>query len=141
MSTLMDFEKENEAQIYEHYVVHALQEKICEIMNKKGISKTELAKKMKVSKSEVSRLLGEGRNLNLKTIAKIFFSLGEELDIKARSETKKVAKLQPAEVSKGLQPIQWHSADVVIGPRVAKHDIFHAKGNANSFYRKTRTIL
>lgn len=123
MSTLMDFEKENEAQIYEHYLVHAMQEKICEIMNRKKVSKTDLAKKMNVSKSEVSRLLGEGRNLNLRTIAKIFFALGEELEIKAKSDTKKITETYWKE-SRTISQI-WQSTDVSIHERVDKQKVFH----------------
>lgn len=136
MSTLMDFEKENEAQIYEHYLVHALQEKICEIMNRKKVSKTDLAKRMKVTKSEVSRLLGEGRNLSIKTVAKIFFALGEELELKTKSETKRISATYAVEVNKGSRVPLWHSSDVSIEPKVAKHGPFHVPVRVNGFYKK-----
>lgn len=138
MSTLMDFEKENEAQIYEHYLVHAMQEKICEIMNRKKVSKTELAKKMKITKSEVSRLLGEGRNLSIKTVAKIFFALGEELDLATKSETQKISETYAAEVSKGSQAYLWHSTDVSIEPKAVKRSGFPVRVRVNGFYKHPR---
>lgn len=74
MSTLQKFKEKNESLVYEYYLQHALLEKIFEIMKKKRIKQSDLAKRLKVSKSQVFRLLAE-RNMNVKTLARIFMTL------------------------------------------------------------------
>lgn len=65
-----------------------IQEEICRLMQEKGISRNDLAKKMGKSKSFVTQILNSGRNLTLCTVANIFTALGTQLTVKAK--TKKV---------------------------------------------------
>lgn len=52
-------------------------ELICEVMAKEGVSRSELASRMGVSKSAVSQMLnGEGRNLTLNKLSDALFALG-----------------------------------------------------------------
>lgn len=49
------------------------------ILNKKGISKKELAKKLGKPKTEVNKWLSPGYNLTLRTLAKITVALEETI--------------------------------------------------------------
>ena len=51
---------------------------MCEIMEKKGVSRAELAKRMGVTKSSVSQLLAGTTNMQLRTISDVFVVLGHE---------------------------------------------------------------
>ena len=82
----MKFEKESEALVHENFLRLQILERIFEIMNEKKITQTKLAKKMKLSKSQISRLLSDDRNLTLSSIAKIFYALGEELEVLTKSQ-------------------------------------------------------
>ncbi len=86
MSTLMDFAKKNKALVSEHFLRLQVVEKFFEIMEEKKITQSQLAKKMKLSKSQISRLLSDDRNLTLSSIARIFFALGEEVEIITKSQ-------------------------------------------------------
>lgn len=106
MSRLMNLEKEDPSLVSEHYLIHSMQEKICELMAIKGITKTKLAHLVGVSKSEISRLLSEDRNLNLRTVAKIFSALGEELKVLTQSEYSGLARSYT--IDKTSAQVQWH---------------------------------
>lgn len=86
MANLNELKKKFEDKFYQSYLSNSFLEKICEIMEKKNITNTELAEKMGVSKSQISRLLSDNRNLTVKTLAKLFFFLGEELEVITKSE-------------------------------------------------------
>lgn len=86
MSTLMRFEQKNESLVQERYLQLEIMEKIFEIMERKGITQTDLAKKMNLSKSQISRLLADDRNLTLSSVSRIFSALGEKLAILTKSE-------------------------------------------------------
>jgi len=94
MSTLMDFEKKNEELISESYFRLSVIEKIFEIMERKKINQTDLAKRMNLSKSQVSRLLSDDRNLTLLSISKIFMAMEEEPAILSKSELNDLSKKQ-----------------------------------------------
>lgn len=51
-------------------------EKIATYMEKKNISRAELAKSMEVSRAYISQLFGDRRNMTLHTLAKISIALG-----------------------------------------------------------------
>ena len=86
MASLNKIKKNRGSNIYQSYLSNAFLEKICEIMDKKNISNTKLASLMGVSKSEVSRLLSDNRNLTVKMLARIFYALDEKLEIMTASE-------------------------------------------------------
>ena len=86
MTKLNEIEKTRESAIYQSYLSNAFLDKICEIMNKKNISNTRLATHMGVSKSEISRLLSDDRNLTVKMLARIFHALNEKIEIMTAAE-------------------------------------------------------
>ena len=51
-------------------------------MKSGNVSKAELAKRLSQSKAHVTELLSEGRNLTLKTFARVCFHLNAEIDFK-----------------------------------------------------------
>ncbi len=56
-------------------------EQLCEFLEKEGISRVELAKRLNRSKAFVTQLLGGGRNLTLKTLADVVSVLGGKCKI------------------------------------------------------------
>ncbi|MFZ0051817.1 MAG: helix-turn-helix transcriptional regulator, partial [Desulfobaccales bacterium] len=92
-------------------------ETLCELLEKEGVSRKELADRLGKSKGFVSQLLNGGRNLTLRTVADILHVLGYKVSLtpqklrqegnvnksqtrfKAHPKTKK-AKSQPAKAKK-----------------------------------------
>ncbi len=58
--------------------IHETTDLICLIMNKEGISKSELAEKLGKTKGFVSQLLDGSANMTLKTVSDVFLKLGYE---------------------------------------------------------------
>ena len=61
-------------------------EQLCEFLEKEGISRAELARRLNKSKSFVTQLLGGGRNLTLRTLADVVSVLGGKCKIKIVKE-------------------------------------------------------
>ncbi|HEU4583631.1 MAG TPA: helix-turn-helix domain-containing protein [Polyangiaceae bacterium] len=53
------------------------QTKIHELMVEKGLTKQDLAKRLKVSGARISQVFSDRANLTLRNIARIFFAMGE----------------------------------------------------------------
>ena len=70
----------NDPSFYEELTLLKAQEKIAELMENNNVSKAELAKRLNQSKAHVTELLSEGRNLTLKTFARVCFCLNAEID-------------------------------------------------------------
>ena len=70
----------NDPLFYEELAILKAQEKIAELMKNNNTSKTELAESLNQSKAHVTELLSDGRNLTLKTFARICFHLNAEID-------------------------------------------------------------
>lgn len=86
---MVNFEKlieENGLEVYQNYLRNEILEKISELMEKKNIKKAELSRRLNVSRAEVTRLLSNERNMEINTIAKIFYNLGEELKVLTKNE-------------------------------------------------------
>lgn len=60
-------------------------ERILEIMEEKGISRSELAERLGVSKAAISKLLNNGSNMTLKRLLTIAEALGHEVRVDLRS--------------------------------------------------------
>jgi transcriptional regulator with XRE-family HTH domain len=56
-------------------------ETLCELLEKEGVSRKELAERLGKSKGFVSQLLNGGRNLTLRTLADILHVLGYKVSI------------------------------------------------------------
>lgn len=67
-------------------------ETLCEVLEKEGISRKELAERLGKTKGFVSQLLNGGRNLTLRTVADILHVLGYGIAIKPFKEEKKRQK-------------------------------------------------
>jgi transcriptional regulator with XRE-family HTH domain len=53
-------------------------ERVCELMNQKNVSRSELANRLGKTKGYVSQLLNGSRNLTVRTLADMFFALDSE---------------------------------------------------------------
>lgn len=51
---------------------------ICELMDKLGVSRAELAKRLKCTKGYVTQLLDGSTNMTLRTVSDVFVALGRE---------------------------------------------------------------
>lgn len=56
-------------------------ERICELMDKHGISRAELARRLGKSRAYVTRLLNGQPNMTLKTLIEIAVALGEGIEV------------------------------------------------------------
>jgi len=124
----MRIEKKNETLVHEKYLRLEIIEKIFEIMEEKRIKQTDLARKMKISKSQVSRLLADDRNLTLSSVAKIFAALGEELAILTKSE-----EVSLAEQSKKTQSVIHLNVSYEKMPSVMGTNPIVPSGNGYSY--------
>jgi len=72
-------ERERRGKSYKYYLYALINEvtyKIERLMEIQGISKKQLAERLGVSKSTVSRILNGSRNMTLETLTKVAFALG-----------------------------------------------------------------
>ena len=58
-----------------------MNERICELMEQKNISRADLARKLGKSRAYITRLLNGQPNLTLKTLTQIAVALGEGIDV------------------------------------------------------------
>ena len=70
---------------YEELALLNAQEVIAKLMNKTNNSETSLANLLKKPKNYVKRLLSDGKNLTLKTLARVCFHMKRELDFSTHS--------------------------------------------------------
>ncbi|NLE29843.1 MAG: helix-turn-helix transcriptional regulator [Phycisphaerae bacterium] len=62
-------------------------ELICKLMEEKQLSRSQLAQKLGKSKGHITQLLDGRRNMELRTIADIFFAMDSKIELKAKSLT------------------------------------------------------
>ena len=95
---------EEDMVIAEDALITDVQFALHNLLEAKGVSRAELARRLNVSEARVSQVFEEEpRNLTLKTIARFFRALGEE----ARLTSRCLARLIPAD----------HGSDVVLKPQ------------------------
>ena len=80
-------------------------ELICQVMEEKGISRTELAKRLGKSKGYISQLLDGEANMTVRTISDVFTALGKGLtilakDVFAEGEPDRVERICAASVGR-----------------------------------------
>ena len=73
----------NDPVFYEELTILKAQEKIAELMVSSNTSKTKLATLLNQSKAHVTEMLSDGRNLTLRTFARICFYLNAEIEFRA----------------------------------------------------------
>ena len=70
---------EDGARLYQQEkVILDVTELVCDIMEEEGVSRTELAQRLKTSKPHVSQLLNGSANITLRTLSDIFYALGRQ---------------------------------------------------------------
>lgn len=95
-----------EAYVEETFVAE-VQHEIARIMKTKGMSRAELARRMKISAPAVTQMLGdEDANLTLRTVARIFDALGEKASIGPRIELMDLV-LETKSAVKRISPLGW----------------------------------
>ena len=75
----------NDPLFYEELTILKAQETIAELMENSNTTKVELAKLLNQSKAHVTELLSDGRNLTLRTFARVCFHLKSEIDFQTYS--------------------------------------------------------
>jgi transcriptional regulator with XRE-family HTH domain len=76
-------------------------ELVCELMDKQGVSRAELATRMGTSAPYVTKLLRGQTNMTLKTISDLFFALGRSVRIVERPMSVHSPRLLVMEVASG----------------------------------------
>ncbi|MGY3149624.1 transcriptional regulator with XRE-family HTH domain [Bradyrhizobium sp. USDA 3397] len=74
-----------------------------DLMIERGVSRAELARRLGISKARLSQVFRPGANLTLRTVAALFFALGET----AKLSRAKASSLQP----KTATDTKWAEAD------------------------------
>lgn len=74
-------EVENYEFIYEDFI-QKFSDQVNSLMESQGITKTQLAERMDVSKSYISKILGANANISLKTIAKLTDALNAQFSFR-----------------------------------------------------------
>lgn len=87
-----------------------------DVLNSKGLSKTELAKRAGISKARLSQILGAEANPNLKTFARLFHALGVKVEPRLVSLRNKFASI-PQQRSEGKWEIGQVSKEIRLTPR------------------------
>ena len=90
MTTLSKTKKINPLKVYKSFTLNMILEKICEVMGRNHVTRPTLAKKMNMTKSELSRVFSNERGLSIEEIVEIFYHLGEELEIVTKKELRNI---------------------------------------------------
>jgi len=70
--------------IEEEEFILKLTEKLCELMEERGITRAQLAKQLGTSRAFISQLLNGSRNMTLRTFFRLSSSLGNEVHFNFR---------------------------------------------------------
>lgn len=68
---------------HEELAIAKAQELIASLMEGSDVSRADLARRLGQSKAHVTNLLSDGRNLTLRSLAKVCYHLGAELSLEA----------------------------------------------------------
>jgi transcriptional regulator with XRE-family HTH domain len=66
-----------------------------DVLNSKGVSKTELAKRSGISKARLSQILSAEANPSVKTFARLFHALGVRVEPKVATQRVEPARVTP----------------------------------------------
>ena len=84
LSTLFE-RKENQCLALEEDLILHVTTRICQLMEQKSVSRSELAKELRVTRAYVTGLLSGSRNMTLRTLADVFFALGRKIGFNDRA--------------------------------------------------------
>jgi transcriptional regulator with XRE-family HTH domain len=84
-------------------------ELICEVMEKDGVTRHELAKRLGKSKGFISQILTGERNMTLRTLADVMFALGHRFELTARPLTapRTYSRLEDQPDASTCAPADW----------------------------------
>ena len=91
-----------------------INETICSILEKKGMSRKEFARKLKVSPAYVTKILRGDPNLTLRSLVKISHSLGLSLDVRLK-EPEIVKRIERDFGRDDFKTIPFESAEMYRG--------------------------
>jgi len=110
------------------------------VLQHKGISRKELALRLNVSEARVSQMFSaNGRNLTLRTLARIFHALGENLKVSSPTleQVRKKAELAPEwSDTANLDPKAFAEMWVTFGGKDAPEGTRRAIGGRSVGHRK-----
>ena len=109
-------EEEFERLMAQEDLIMEVTESFCEILNVKGMKRSSLAKTMGKTKGYISQILNGGRNITLRSLSDIAFSLGYYVSIrfseKAAQKTQNMISLNwKLSTKKKLPKEKIHVAD------------------------------
>ena len=91
MRNLLKEHKYNSNSIYKGLIIN-ITTQLKEIMKKKGITKKELAEKMKVKPSYITKIFS-GQNISLKTFAKVLEAIEADAIISVIEKSQNISKI------------------------------------------------
>jgi len=74
-------EAERMPEFWEEGAILDFTEALCAAMEEKGVTRSELARRLGTSQAYITRVLSGHANLTLKTMSKLAFALGLQLDV------------------------------------------------------------
>lgn len=99
-------------EIAEAEFIVAVQSEIQRVMNGKGLRARDLSKRLNVSEARISQMFGDqAKNLTIRTIAKLFYHLGESAVITTQSQLERMVALARGDESSSEQ--QWTVSGLV----------------------------
>jgi transcriptional regulator with XRE-family HTH domain len=122
-------DRQNRREFVREELAFAATELVSELMEKEGISKAELAKRIGKSKAYVTQVLSASRNMTMHTLAELAYVLGYRIELRA-SPAVQVEYRYEGEVSLCQTAINVSRADVqtageaaVLAPQQAPHQL------------------
>lgn len=93
MSSYEEFttSRENRRLLSQEQLILDVTENILELLEKKGLTQTDLAHRLQRSKSHVSKLLSGERNMTLRTLSDLGFALNQAVDIEFSTQSRQAA--------------------------------------------------
>lgn len=99
-------------EIAEAEFIVAVQSEIQRVMNGKGLRARDLSKRLNVSEARISQMFGDqAKNLTIRTIAKLFYHLGESPVITTQCQLKRIVALARGDEADSDQ--QWTVSGLV----------------------------
>ncbi len=90
MSTLIEWtseSNENRRLLAQEYLIASIAQRVWEVMERKGISRAQLAEALGKSRPFISQVLSGSKNLTLRTVADLADALGCEVEVNLRSNS------------------------------------------------------
>lgn len=89
MDLLDDMFKEHPLIVAQEELIVDTMEWLCETMGKYGVSRSDLAKELGVSKSRITKILNGSNNVTLRTLSDLFNALGVRIEVREKENKSK----------------------------------------------------